>query len=244
MKQILLLLLLVFNGFLGFAQSEKHLHGKVLYGKIALSGIDIVTLNSRKSTTTNKEGEFSIEAKVKDTLFIISKEYTDRRIVLTQELFELESLILYLEQKPIALEDVEILKKSSLKVEVKQSDIDAIKLAKQANALKVVNVYDGIIENGIDFVRMGKGLFNLFKNKDKEKPENALPPILFKDYLTLNFDTAFYTQKLKLKPEEIDLFIAYCEVDSRAKSLAELQDLLEMADFLFEKHEAFKKLER
>jgi hypothetical protein len=136
-KQILLFILLVFNEHFGFAQSEKQLQGKVLYGKTALSGIDIVNLNSRKSTTTNKEGEFSIEGKVKDTLFIISKEYADRRIALTQELFEPENLIFYLEQKPIALEDVEILKKSSLKIEVKQSDIDAIKLAKQANRRRV-----------------------------------------------------------------------------------------------------------
>jgi hypothetical protein len=243
-KQILLFILLVFNEHFGFAQSEKQLQAKVLYGKTALSGIDIVNLNSRKSTTTNKEGEFSIEGKVKDTLFIISKEYADRRIALTQELFEPENLIFYLEQKPIALEDVEILKKSSLKIEVKQSDIDAIKLAKQANALKVVNVYDGSIENGIDFMRMGKGLRNLFKNKDKEKSKNTLPPIPFKEYLALHFDTAFYTQKLKVKPEEIDLFIAYCEVDPRAKSLAERQDILEMADFLFEKNDLFKKLER
>jgi hypothetical protein len=40
------------------------------------------------------------------------------------------------------------------------------------------------------------------------------------------------------------LFIAYCEADTRATVLAERQDVLEMADFLFEKNEAFKKLER
>ncbi|MBF6641774.1 hypothetical protein IVB69_09800 [Flavobacterium sp. J49] len=230
--------------FLGFAQSEKLLHGKVLSEGKSISNVDIVNTNSKKSSTTDSNGNFSILAKTGDELFIISKEYVDRKIVVTQEQLDQTKLLIYLEEKPIALEDVEILKKSSLKIEVKQSDIDAIKLAKQANALKVQNVYDGTIENGIDFVRMAKGLRNLFKNKDREKREKSLPPIPFKDYLDLNFDTAFYTQKLKLKPEEIELFIAYCEVDSRAKSLAEQRDLLEMADFLFEKNEAFKKLER
>lgn len=242
MKQMLLFILL-FPVF-AFAQSEKLLHGKVLYGQIALTGIDIVNLNSRKSTTTNKDGEFSIVAKVKDTLFIISKEYSDRRIALLQELFDQENLVLYLEKKPIALEDVEILKKSSLKIEVKQSDIDAIKLAKQANTLKVVNVYDGTIENGIDFARMFKGLVNLLKNKDKEKQEKPLPPIPFKAYLALNFDSVFYTEKLKIKPEEIDLFIAFCETDPKAKTISEHQDVLETLGFLLDKNEEFKKLER
>lgn len=244
MKQILLFILLVFNGFHGFTQSYKLLHGKVLYGQTALSGIDIVNLNSKKSSTTDSNGDFSILVKTGDVLFVISKEYVDRKIILTQENLDKGNLAIQLEKKPIELDDVEITTTPSVKFKVSQADLDAGKLAKQARTLKVVNVYDGTIENGIDFVRIFKGLRNLFKNKDQEKRENILPPIPFKDYLALNFDTAFYTQKLKLKPEEIDLFITYCEVDSRAKSLAERQDLLEMADFLFEKNEEFKKLER
>lgn len=229
---------------LGFAQSEKPLYGKVLSEGKAIGNIDIVNINSKKSSTTDSNGNFSILAKMGDELFVISKEYVDRKIMLTQENLDKGNLVIQLEKKPIELDDVEITTTPSVKFKVSQADLDKAKLAKQANALKVQNVYDGTIENGIDFVRMAKGLRNLFKNKVQEKKEKSIPPIPFKDYLALNFDTAFYIQKLKLKPEEIDLFIAYCEVDSRAKSLAERQDVLEMADFLFEKNEAFKKLER
>jgi hypothetical protein len=142
------------------------------------------------------------------------------------------------------LEDVEIVNKSSLKVQISQADIDAIKLAKQSQALKVVNVYDGTIENGVDFVRMFKGISNWFKNKDKEPQQKPVPLPSFKDFLSSHYDRNFYLNNLKLKPEEIDLFIAYCETDARAAVLAARQDILEMADFLFEKNEAFQKLER
>lgn len=229
---------------LGFAQSEKLLHGKVLSEGKSIGNVDIVNTNSKKTSTTDSNGNFNILVKTGDELFIISKEYVDRKMILTQENLDSDNLLIHLEKKPIELDDVEITTTPSVKFKVSQADIDAGKLAKQARTLKVQNVYDGTIENGIDFVRMAKGLRNLFKNKDPEKREKPLPPIPFKDYLALNFDTAFYTQKLKLKPEEIELFIAYCEVDSRAKSLAKRQDLLEMADFLFEKNDAFKKLER
>ncbi|WP_291128418.1 hypothetical protein [Flavobacterium sp. UBA7682] len=229
---------------LSFAQSEKLLHGKVLSEGKAIENVDIVNMNSKKNSKTDGEGNFTILAKVGDELFIITKEHTDQKIVLTLEHLNQDNLIIRLEKKPIELEDVEILKKTSLKIEIKQADIDAIKLAKQANALKVQNVYDGTIENGIDFVRMGKGLLNLFKNKNKIKPEKPLSPIPFKEYITLNFDRDFYIEKLKLKPEEIDLFIAFCEADPKAKTISEQQDVLVALDFLLVKNEAFKKLER
>ncbi|MBP6558170.1 MAG: hypothetical protein KA213_07370 [Flavobacterium sp.] len=244
MKQILLFYILVFNPLFGFSQNEKLIYGKVLFGETALSTIDVININSRESATTDKNGRFSISAKVKDTLFIISKDYTDRRIAITKELLDKPNLIIYLEKRPIALDDVEITTTQSVKFKVSQAELDAGKLAKQARTLKVQNVYDGTIENGIDFVRMAKGLRNLFKNKDQEKRENTLPPIPFKDYLALNFDTDFYTQKLKLKPEEIELFITYCEADPKAKVISEHQDVLEALDFLLSKNEAFKKLER
>ncbi|MFN3967767.1 hypothetical protein [Flavobacterium sp.] len=227
---------------LGFAQSEKLLHGKVLSEGKAIGNIDIVNTNSKKSSTTDSNGNFSILAKMGDELFVISKEYVNRKMMLTQENLDKGNLVIQLEKKPIELDDVEITTTPSVKFKLSQADLDTGKLAKQTKALKVVNVNDGIIENGVDFVRLAKGLRNLFKNKEQEKRKKTLPPISFKDYLALNFDTAFYIQKLKLKPEEIDLFIAYCEVDSKAKSLAERQDLFEMADFLFEKNEEFKKL--
>ncbi|MFN3753099.1 hypothetical protein [Flavobacterium sp.] len=243
MPKITCFLFLLFS-IVGFSQSEKQIHGKVLFGQTPLTTIDVVNLNSREITTTDMNGHFSISAKVKDTLFIISKAYADRRIALTQELLNQNNLIIYLEKKPIELDDVEITTTQSVKIKISQADIDAIKIAKDANKLKVLNVNDGTIENGIDFVRMGKGLLNLFKNKDKEKPEKPLPPIPFKDYLALNFDPIFYTEKLKLKPEEIDLFIAFCETDPKAKTISERQDVLETLGFLLDKNEEFNKLER
>ncbi|WP_284652731.1 hypothetical protein [Flavobacterium terrisoli] len=244
MKPFFLFFLFFFNGAIGFAQSEKIIHGKILFGEKALSAIDIVNLNSRESTITDKDGHFSINAKIKDTLFIISKEYNDRRIALTKELLDQKNLILYLEKKPIELDEVGIVGIKNQKITIQQADLDKIKLEKQARTLKVPNVYTGEIENGVDFIRLGKDIIGLFKNKDKDKSQKPLPPISFRDYLTTHFDTNFYTQKLKLKPEEISLFISFCEADPKAKIISQHQDILEATGFLISKKEEFQKLER
>lgn len=210
----------------------------------AVGLVDVVNMNSKKSSTTDSDGNFSLWIEAGDELYFLSKDYSDLKKVITTTDLTQNPLVIILTKKPIELEDVEIVKKSSLKVQISQADIDAIKLTKQANALKVVNLYDGSIENGVDFVRMFKGVSNWFKNKDKEPERKPVPPPSFKDFLSSHYDRNFYLNNLKLKPEEIDLFIAYCEVDTRATVLAARQDILEMADFLFEKNEAFRKLER
>lgn len=227
-----------------FAQNQKVLGGKVVCEGKGIPNIDLVNLTSKKSATTNSYGQFSIEVALGDELYILSKEHLDFKLKITETQFREGQLTITIERKPIALEDVEIVNKSSLKVEISQADIDAIKLTKQANALKVVNVYDGTIENGVDFVRMFKGIANWFKNKDNETQQKPVPLPGFRDFLSSHYDRNFYLNNLKLKPEEIELFIAYCEADTRATVLAERQDILEMADFLFEKNEAFRKLDR
>ncbi|MDI9256454.1 hypothetical protein [Flavobacterium sedimenticola] len=244
MKPTLLFTFLFFTTNFCLAQNEKVLSGKIVCEGRGIANIDLVNLTSKKSTTTDPQGHFSIGVAVGDELYILSKEYIDFKLKITETHFNQNQLTITIEKKPIALEDVEIVNKSRLKVQISQADIDAIKLSKQSQALKVVNVYDGTIENGVDFVRMFKGIANWFKIKDKEKLEKAVLPPNFKDFLSSHYDRNFYLNTLKLKPEEIDLFIAYCEADVRAAALAERQDVLEMADFLFEKNEAFRKLER
>lgn len=226
------------------AQNPKELHGKIVCEGKGIAGVDLVNLTSKKSTTTDNQGHFSISVAVGDELYILSKEYIDFKLKIDEAHFHQNPLNITIERKPIALEDVEIVNKSSLKVQISQADIDAIKLTKQSQALKVVNLYDGTMENGVDFVRMFKGISNWFKNKNKEPERKPVPQPSFKDFLRSHYDRNFYLNNLKLKPEEIDLFIAYCETDPRAAVLASLQDILEMADFLFEKNEAFQKLER
>ncbi len=107
--------------------------------------------------------------------------------------------------------------------------------------MKVPNVQTGEIENGVDFVRIGKDVSKLLKNKDEEKTANTASKMGFKKYITYNFDTVFFTEELKIKAEEVNLFISYCEVDYKSKTILENQNLLETTEFLLNKTEDFKK---
>lgn len=244
MKQSLLFLISFFSYSFGFSQSEKELYGKVLSEGKALSTIDVVNINSKKSVTTDNHGNFSILVKPNDVLFIISKEYTDRKITITDADLNQENFTILLEKKPIELEDVTITRVKSMKIKLSQSDIDEIKIMKSTQTPKVLGVNDGTIENGVDFVRLAKRLYYAWRKKDNKKSEKKAPLPEFNDYIHATFADSFFVQKLKLKSEEIGLFLSFCEADSKAKTIVEAQDFFETMDFLVIKSEAFKKMEK
>jgi len=242
LKQKLLLLLFFFTFLNCFSQDRKTIHGKVVFNEMAIEKIDVVNLAIKKSSTTDAEGNFSIEAKVGDELFVLSKDYYDIKIMLTKDDFKLEKLIINLSKKPIELDEVTINKVEKVNIIVSPEEIRMAKLAKFENSPKVLGVYTGEMPYGVDFVGLFKKIFKSNKKKDKEGTSKFAS---FKEYAVSKFDVnEFFYKKLDLNLEELDLFMAFCETDANYKAIMQREDTLETLEFLTTKNEAFKKLER
>ena len=93
----------------------------------------------------------------------------------------------------------------------------------------------------MDFTRIGTGLLNLFKN-DKEELKKKTSQTDFKKLIAASIPSDFFTRDLKLKPEEKELFIEFCDADPRSKTILEHNNVLTTMDFLYAKNEMFKKL--
>ena len=209
---------------------------------MALEKIDVVNLNSKKSSTTDSQGNFSIEAKVGDELFVLSNDYYDIKISLTKEDFKIEKLIINLSKKPIELEEVTINKVEKISIKVSPEEIRMAKIAKFENSPKVLGVYTGEMPYGVDFVGLYKKIFKSNKKKDKEETPKFAS---FKEYALSIFDLKeFFYIKLNLKPEELDLFMAYCENGITYREIMKNGNPLETMGFLISKNEEFKKLGR
>jgi hypothetical protein len=238
-KIIIIILLSIFLN--GYSQTEKQVCGKVVFNEMPLGKIDIVNLNSKLSSTTDDLGNFCIKAKIGDVLFILSNEYYDIKISLKKDDFIKELLIISLTKKPIELDEVAVTKAQKVGFKVSPEEIALAKLDKFENAPKVVGVYSGEMPYGMDFV----GIFKkIFRNNNKEKKET--PRFTnFKEYVLSKFDSnEFFNKKLNIKPDELDLFIAFCESDTHSKTIMLHEDILETIEFLMAKNKAFQKLER
>jgi hypothetical protein len=242
LKLKLLSLFLLFSFLNCFSQTEKQIQGKVIFNGMALEKIDIVNLNSKISSTTNSEGNFSIVAKAGDVLFVLSNEYYDIKITLTQEDFAKEIFIINLSKKPIELDEVTITNVGKVNFGVTPEEIRMAKLAKFESSPKVLGVYTGEMPYGMDMVGIFKKLFKSNKNKDKNKTSRFAT---FKEYAVSKFDVNdFFYKKLDINLEELDLFMAFCESDANYKAIMQRENTLETLEFLTTKNEAFKKLER
>jgi hypothetical protein len=245
MKVKLLSTLLVFACQLGFSQTEKKLKGTVSSDNSLMQGVEVINITVKTSVTTDAKGEFLIAAKVNDSLLFFSKEYHFNKLKLTQEIIDKGNLGVLLLKKPEELQEIIIkyTQKVDLKLLKKYEKIkrDEITAERFENRLKTPGIYDGIIDKGLNIARIGKQIFGIFA-KEKEPAKKTPSIIKFKELARTSCDQQFYIQSLKLKPEQIALFLEFCDADPKSKTIAETNNVLSVMDFLFAKNAEFKKL--
>jgi len=225
-----------------YSQPEKLFHEKVSYQGRDQKNVDVINFATKKITYTSISGEFDINAKVGDALILMSENFSDQKYVLTSEDVAQGSVLIKLIEKPIALDEVEIKLVKDLKIAtVSYNDIKMTKIEKEQARPKNNDVYTGEIVNGVDFVQIGKMIGKLFKNKNP-KAKNPEEKMTFKAYAQANFNPSFFSNTLKLKPEEMSRFIDYCEADPKSKAAIQSNDELTILEFLLAKKAEFNKL--
>jgi hypothetical protein len=243
MKAKLLTTISFFTYQLSISQTEKILKGKVFSETIILKNVEVINKTSKISTTTNEVGEFSILANVKDSLIFFSKGYYFKRLKLTQRDLDNNNFIVNMIIQPLELDEVVVSKIQSKAVWLTKEDIKEIKLNahKSKEGLSIAGYKE--VKGGpldVDFIMLGKKIHNLLKKKQTPKTES--PKIDFIQLIKSTLNPDFLTKDLKLKPEDKELFIAFCDADPKSKLLLEHPNILYTMDFLYVKNEEFKKL--
>jgi hypothetical protein len=229
-----------------FSQTENSLKGKVSFDNILLQNVDVINKTSKISTTTNEKGEFIITAKANDSLYFYAKEYYLQRLKLTSNQIVQNNLVVLMLKKPEELEEVVIRTVASSAITLRgdkkyeQGTTDEMTLAKAARKPKT-GVYDGTIENGANIMRISEMILGLFI-KEKEEVKKTVPKIEFIALAKNTCDQKFYLETLKLKPEQIELFLQFCEADPKSKALIKNHNVLSMMDFLSFKNIEFQRL--
>jgi hypothetical protein len=239
--KIKLLLVLFLTLQCVFSQSKKQLIGKVVSKNLPIVA-DIVNPNSKQMMITNDKGEFSIVAKAGDVFVFIAEGYEYYRKQLTQDDINKNNLVITLTKKSTTLKEV-IIKKNTIAPKINtntQKYVDYQYTADQYTSPRNRLVYDGTIENGTDFVRLGKELIKLFKNK-KGKDKKKVTEIDFKEFSTSTFTESFFTKTLELHEDEVPLFLEFCTNDPKSKLIVDEKNVMGVMDFFITKKEEFRK---
>jgi hypothetical protein len=226
---------------ISFSQTETVYKGKILCNNFPIENIEIININSEKSAFSNSVGEFSIAAKAEDIVVFASKLYDYKRISVLPEYLNNCIQIISLIKKPEELNEVIVTKMKWQHIGSDKNASNQIALDKMQSQIKNPFIYDGSITNGPDLMKIGKLIIDLFK-KDKTEIKNKIPEIQFYELAKNKNYQEYYSKSLNLKPEEIELFLQFCDADPKSKMVAQKNNSLAMMDILFAKNLEFKKL--
>jgi hypothetical protein len=236
-----IILFLVAQYCLGQTQGRKSLHGQVINDSIAVENGYVFNLNSKTSTFISTNGFFDILAKPKDTLLITSLAFKSQKMILGDIDFREKLYVVKTELLNNQLKEVIINKKIMPKISGSQEIVDMKFFDdEQSSPLNRTMPYYGI-ENGADFGRIAKLIVGLFKKRNGEK-QPVIPDEIFMDRIQRDFKPEFFKNALKLKPEEVNLFLIYCDTDDKAKTILRSNDRFKIMDFLITKNLEFKNI--
>jgi hypothetical protein len=241
----ILFLCCYFQFSFGQNSQRKSLHGQIVNDSIQVDNGYVFNLSSKTKTFISSEGFFDILAKTKDTLLISGLAFKPKRVILLDENLKVPLLIIKLELFENKLQEVIIAKKRELNPITggSQAIVDKPFFDDEKSSPKNTTMHAHTIENGMDFVRIGKmigkGIGHLLKGSPTEVDTIHHD---FRAETLQKLPLTFFTKTLKLKEDELGLFLIFCENDPKANVLLKLENEFEFIDFLIVKNQAFKRI--
>ncbi len=249
MKNNFVLILLLIVSQLMFAQhiERKVLNGKIVADSLEVENLTVYNLTSNVGAVTNADGKFSIKARATDTLYIQGISYESKKYVLTHKDFWLEELEIRLKTNITELNEIEIAPYTLtgiVEVDIKRiqvygegfTKIDARKVMHYEDDVRIGTPVNTVMPthfapNGsnFNFLAMGAGLVSLFvkdRNPKKyservfeERRQKDIQSKPFSDHIYERFAHNFFVETLKIKHEQIPLFLQYAEMPVKDLSL-------------------------
>jgi len=269
MKAILFVILSLITNFL-FAQGieRKVLRGIVVVDSFDVEAVTVRNISSNLNAKTDIDGKFSIRARATDTLFFESPYFISQKYILTQKDFWKEELEIRLHVKITELDELVItpytlsgnLIEDTKRIQVYGDGfavIDAKKImhyeddvrsgAPINSALPSVFAPNG---SNFNFLAMAAGLVSLFikpslskshsKRVYEERRIKNLQSKSYSDHLFERFSHNFFVETLKIKNEDIPLFMSFSELNVYELSpLLKPENELKLIEYLIKKASEF-----
>ncbi|MBF8151025.1 hypothetical protein ITJ86_14030 [Winogradskyella sp. F6397] len=232
MRKITVLTLLLSFPCIYFAQT---LNGKVYDAKGSVKNIKVFNETQKSITLTNTDGDFSINAKVNDTISFQSLFYHPKAVALKDfhfegtAVFELEEILTELNEVEVKAEPEQpVFNEETYNIELKNIIQEDIKNNPQK--------YAPIGNNqGIDFVYLARKLFDLLKSKKPKKIEER--EITYENFAKLIETSSFFnsqllTNDLKIPEKHKYLFLEFCAAKQLNLSLLKEENKMQLLEEL------------
>lgn len=270
MKAFLFVILSLFTNFL-FAQGieRKVLRGIVVVDSFDVEAVTVRNISSNLNAITDIDGKFSIRARATDTLFFESQSFISQRYILSQKDFWKEELEIRLHVKITELDELIItpytlsgnLNEDTKRIQVYGDGfalIDAKKIMHYEDDVRMgapintampnvfaptgVNLLGLVV---VGFVNLVGIKANPKKNSERVFEERRIKNLQSKsysDHLYERFSHSFFVETLKIKTEDIPMFMSFSELNVyELSSILKPENELQLIEYLIQKAAEFKK---
>lgn len=225
------LLLILLSLILSYTINGQTLNGKVYNSKSVVKDIKVLNKTQNRLTVTDKDGNFSIAAKVNDTISFQSIFYHPIEVILTQthfdaiNVFEIKKITNQLDEVEIDADpDQPVFEKETYNEELHNLIKEDIKRNPQLYRPQTA-------QYGVDFIYLIGEIVKLFKRKKPKFKEKIYQPITYKQIDSLFDKSSFFnkrlvTENLKIPDDKVHLFYDFCSAKGISSEL--LKDEMKM----------------
>lgn len=242
--------------FIGFgAVHAQNLFNKKVSGKVSSADGDVaathvLNVTSNKFAITDIDGDFSIEAKLNDTLVFSAVQFKRKEIVVTTDILATKSITVYVEPAMNVLEEIVVMPYNlsgdlSRDAEHGRPVIVASTLGLPnsfvARKTKAERDYFQATSGGNYFTPIA--LLNLLSGRKKEtkewmgKVERYARTERVRDF----YSEYAFKDELNIAEDKIDDFMYFCEVDPRFSGVVDTRDKIKIWEFLRNKSVSYRK---
>ncbi len=248
MKTVFGVLILFLCCQLCFGQvlTRNTMHGKVVNDSVAIESGLVFNLDAKTGAVIDKSGFFSVLAKVNDTLVFSSLGFKSKKIVLSKADISSSFFRVKLDALANELLAVVVYAKNGPHPEFgnTQRIVDTQYYDdKQSSPNNILMMPTGTGDpNAMDCIRVYNMIFkNLFKNNPNKS--DLVSDVGFTTVAMQSVSYSFFTDKLKLKDDQVGLFLLFCENDPKSKTFVNTTSQeFEIMDFLITKNVEFRNI--
>ena len=215
---------------IAFAQERITIKGRLIYRNVNVVAANVVNITAQINTITDGEGAFEIPVKTGDEVVFSSVQYMIRTVEITPEIIQKNRLIITVNEKINALEEVVITPDDAEKFlnlkeeEFKGFDYERDKSTRLENTI----VRQGQLNNGLNLINVAKLIAKIVSNKTEEEKRNLKPS----EVLSYVFDISFFKSDLELRDDQIVGFLEHIDDNLPSQKLLNQSQQFQLIDYL------------
>lgn len=243
-----------------FAQQipREILNGQIVGDSLAgIPNVNVTNISTKKYVISDNQGYFTIYAREKDTLVFSNMAFESKKIVLTKANFNVHVMRVKLQSFINPLDEVVISPYALTgNLETDDKNIKVITLEPVDVKLALTTRFEDDTESSpantlmpgyvdtkymTDFMALGKMLFGTISDsKPVSKEIVFVPKKIFAEAVRERFPESFFVNTLQLQPDEIGLFLNYCENTPNIRVLLDPKKEFTLIDVLIQKSKEYR----